>query len=112
MFVREVLRTCLLAAALFAAACSGTAGVVSPTPRGDLLPPGTSPDAGSCDAAGARWAVGERASRELLERARLAAGARVARFLLPGQAITLEYLATRVNLELDKAHVVVGVTCG
>jgi hypothetical protein len=125
MFVRGVFASGFLAVALVAGACSGTDNVVSPSQAGATNPSGpqgngqpslpgpeTPPGSASCNAAGARWAIGERASDELLERARVAAGARVARFLFPGQPITLEYLAVRVNLELNADHVVVGVTCG
>lgn len=41
-----------------------------------------------------------------------AAGAQQYRFLRPGQAVTLEYNAGRLNLELDAAGKVLRVRCG
>jgi peptidase inhibitor I78 family protein len=60
----------------------------------------------------AQWAIGERAGNGVLERARIAAGASTARFLLPNQVITMEYLGSRLNLELDDRQVVRAVRCG
>lgn len=65
-----------------------------------------------CDAAAATWAVGQPASPDLLERARVAAQAETARFLRPGEAITMEFIAERLNLELDTEDVVVSTRCG
>lgn len=123
MFVGRVLAGGFLAAALLTSGCDGTNNTVAPTEAGRVEPPGQ-PGNGSteakeppatsrsCNVEGARWAIGQRASDDLLERARVAAGARVARFLEQGQPITMEFLAARLNLELDKARVVVGVRCG
>jgi hypothetical protein len=70
------------------------------------------PGATTCIAANAEWAVGSAASDDLLERARVAANASVARFLTPKQPITTEYLATRLNLEIDEIRKVLAVRCG
>jgi hypothetical protein len=75
-------------------------------------PPPLPPASGTCDAARSQWAIGERASAELLERARLAAAAGSARFLRPNDRITLEYLASRLNLGLNEQDVVRSVSCG
>jgi hypothetical protein len=89
-----------------------------PTPPQLDLPPvppselASSPVLDTCDATKAKWATGERASDNLLERARVAAKAGSARFLRPNQPITLEYLVERLNLGLDTAGVVRSVTCG
>jgi hypothetical protein len=48
----------------------------------------------------------------LLERARVAANATVARFLVPNQPITMEYSAWRLNLELDDKNFVRSARCG
>ena len=69
------------------------------------------PDA-ACNAEQAEWAVGQIADEDLLARARDAAGARTARFLRPDEAITLEYLGSRLNLELDEYETVISVRCG
>jgi Peptidase inhibitor I78 family len=76
------------------------------------VPPPLPPASGTCDATKAQWAIGERASAELLERARLAAAAGSARFLRPNDRITLEFLASRLNLGLNEQDVVRSVSCG
>jgi hypothetical protein len=70
------------------------------------------PASGSCDASKAQFAVGERASADLLERARAAAGASAARFIRPNQPITTEYLGSRLNLGLNHRDVVASASCG
>ena len=81
---------------------------VSPAPPN---PPGpTSPD--RCDHTKARLVIGQPASAHVLERARDAAGARTARFLRPNDIITLEFLASRLNLVLDAKNVVRSMYCG
>jgi hypothetical protein len=83
----------LVVVGCLSAGCSGSADrVTAPSPIG---PPSGSQQPGTCDASQAQWAVGEPAGSDLLERARLAAGAGTARFLRPNQPITLEYLASR-----------------
>ena len=66
----------------------------------------------SCNAARARWVIGEGPSDQLLERARVAAEARLARFLRPNVPITMEYLGSRLNLHLNETGVVSSVSCG
>ena len=80
-----------------------------PTPP---LPPPPEPDRNSCDDKKAAFAIGGTASDDLLERARVAAGARTARFLRLDQPITLEFQAGRLNLSLDAQSIVRKVTCG
>jgi Peptidase inhibitor I78 family len=97
------------------AAPSDAIGSVVPPPvnRGPVPPASPSPPASaSCDAAKAQWAKGQRASSDLLERARNAAEARVARFIRPNEPITMEFLPGRLNLGLDKQDVVNSVSCG
>lgn len=65
-----------------------------------------------CDAAKAQFAVGQTYSDALAEQARTAAGAKVVRQLLPGQAITMEFNAQRLNLESGGDGRVVSVRCG
>ena len=119
-----VLLTSLIAAAWLATACSNKSDRVT-TPSagapGDAIgsppartpaPPQTPPGTATCDATKARFAIGQRASDVLLEKARVAAQADSARFLRPDQPITLEFLGSRLNLKLDRADVVNGVSCG
>jgi hypothetical protein len=105
-----------IAAGLVAGGCGTTSTRLSePTGvdrPGIIAPPTAAPDQTSCVAANAEWAIGSTASNQLLENARLAAKAAVARFVVRGQPITTEYLASRLNLETDDKRVVVAVRCG
>jgi hypothetical protein len=70
------------------------------------------PAVADCDATKAQWAVGEPESAELLERARVAAEAKSARFLRPDQMVAMEYSSSRLNLHLGTQGVVGSVRCG
>ena len=52
------------------------------------------------------------AGKELLEQARKASGAQIARVLKPTDMITLEYRSERLNLNADDKGVVTRVNCG
>ena len=73
-------------------------------------PPPSPPD--TCNTAAAQWTVGQPASDRLLEQARVTAGASTARFLRPNEPVTLEWLGSRLNLNLDERAVVRSVRCG
>lgn len=116
------LTSLVLAGWLTSACSSGNGRVTSPSePIGSVTPPSDRsptpppqppPASGTCDASKAQWAIGERATNDVLERARTAAQAAMARFIRPNEPITMEYLPGRLNLGLDKRDVVIGVTCG
>ena len=74
--------------------------------------PGSDDSLSSCDADAARDAIGKQATADVVEQARVAAGASVARTLKPGQVITMEYHASRLNLRVDDDNVVEDVSCG
>ena len=76
------------------------------------VPPPPAPDRSSCDERNVEWAIGQPATAELLERARVAAGAESARFLRLNEPITLEYRAGRLNLGVDLLNIVWKVSCG
>lgn len=126
MHWRKVILPGVLAASCFMSACrdetptapspqaeGGQSGNISsppsPQPPNSPAPPVAS---GTCDPSKARWAIGRRASDELLERARVSAGADSARFLRPNQPVTLEFMGGRLNLGLDARDVVRSVGCG
>jgi hypothetical protein len=67
---------------------------------------------GTCEAAKAEFAVGQRYSAELAERAGRAAGARDARKLSPGGVATTDLREDRLNLHVDDQDTVRRVTCG
>jgi len=69
-------------------------------------------DAAACDAVQAQWLVGKTPTEAEIEQARTDAGAQSARSLKPGQAVTMEFNATRLNLDLDEAGTVVSARCG
>ena len=96
----------VLAAAWLTCGCSSHADMVTSPSSG------APPASGTCDADKARFAVGLPASDDLLERARVAAGATTARFLRPNQPITTEYFGWRLNLGLNDQNVIRAVNCG
>jgi len=81
----------------------------------DAQPATTEPapaPAEACDALQAQWTVGKTLSAEELEQARKDAGAQSVRSIAPGQVMTMEFRADRLNVELDEQGVVVSVRCG
>lgn len=89
----------LLPAVLALTACA--------TPGSDDTPP-----AGLCNADAAQAHVGHAATAEMAETARKQAGADSVRTLKPGQAVTMEYLAGRLNLYLDAGGKIERIGCG
>ena len=75
-------------------------------------PPPSLPVTDSCDHTKTQWAIGQPANSDLLERARVAAGARSARFLRPNDIVTREYVASRLNVLLDTRNIVRSAYCG
>ena len=129
MHVRAVLVPLVLVTTSSMVACSGKSDRVTaptqvetpvaigssagPVDRGPVPPaPPLPPASDSCDAAKVQFAIGQRASSDLLERARVAAQARTARFLRPNERITLEFVGARLNLILNDQDVVASATCG
>jgi len=90
------------------AACS-TAGFA---PRPAPLGRSDAPVGGTCKADAARSALGKSASAQVVEQARVAAGARMARVLHPGQVVTKEFDGERLSLDVDAQGVVLAVRCG
>src|SRR5829696_7423557 len=81
--------------------------------RGAAQPQSSAPSgAFACNQAKAQFAVGDRYSAEIAERARHAAGARIVRKVEPGGAYTTELRADRLNLEVDGSDIVREVSCG
>lgn len=80
-----------------------------PTPP-DRLPPGGLD--GKCDAKAAQAYVGKTASPDVMAQAKAAAGASHVRILKPGQMVTMEYSAGRLNLDVDANNVITSARCG
>ena len=88
-------------------ACTGT---LAPAPLPAPAPPSRGDN--ECKAADAQFAVGQNADAALLEQARQRSGSRIARILRPGQMVTMEYSAERLNLDVDASGKVASVRCG
>ncbi len=94
--------------ALLLAACAGGA----PTSSQPLAPPPPPMAQSGCDAAGARFAVGQVFNAPLAEQARQGARAETYRRLRPGQIVTMEFNATRLNIDVDAGERILRVRCG
>jgi hypothetical protein len=128
MGCRSVLSVSVLVVGLWSMGCAGgtdrRGAPTSPSPdqnaaspEGATRPPQPPrpeppPATGTCVADNVRGAIGQRATPALLERARVAATASIARFIRPNEAITMEYNGSRLNLYLNERDVVRGVICG
>lgn len=82
----------------------------APTPGSGTAPAG--PPASVCNAQGAQFAVGKTAGASVVEEARQRSGSYMARVLRPGQMVTMEFNAQRLNLDVNAASVVTRVRCG
>ncbi|NUT81791.1 MULTISPECIES: I78 family peptidase inhibitor [Pseudomonas] len=94
-----------LLAAVFLSGCSSTS---ESTPD----PVATESGYSRCEAKAAEFAIGKKASPQLLEQARTRAGAQNARILKPNDMVTLEYRSDRLNLNTDANLVINRVNCG
>lgn len=76
--------------------------------------PVTTTDTGHsrCEAKAAEFTIGKKASPQLLEQARVRAGAQNARILKPDDMVTLEYRSDRLNLNTDDNLVITRINCG
>jgi hypothetical protein len=65
-----------------------------------------------CQADAGQRFVGQAASEDVVEQARVATGAGSVRVLKPGMAATMDFRDDRLNLHLDEHDVIVQVACG
>jgi len=91
------MRVAIIALAL--AACA--------TPASEPMPAG-----GACNAEAARALVGQAAAAELGAAALRLSGARRLRWIRPGDMVTMDYSADRLNVHLDSAGRVERLACG
>jgi hypothetical protein len=82
------------------------------TPQAAKDPVATETGHSRCESKAAEFAIGKKASPELLEQARARSGAQNARILKPNDMVTLEYRSDRLNLNTDANLVVTRVNCG
>ena len=67
---------------------------------------------GACNAAAARSVIGQLGTAESSETAKAASGAETVRVTYPGQPLTQNVEASRLNLETDNQNRIVNVRCG
>jgi hypothetical protein len=65
-----------------------------------------------CSASAASWAINERASPRVIERATYDSGARSARVIRPGEAVTMEFRGDRLSIYPDGVGRIRDVRCG
>lgn len=75
-------------------------------------PPPPPVTAATCDDSQAQWVIGKKPTEADMEQARKDSGAETVRALKPGQAVTMEFNASRLNLDLDDTGVVTAIRCG
>jgi len=97
------------AVVLSAALLAGCTATVAD--RGQAVPEAQPISPGDCLASRAEAFIGKPGG-SVAEDARTAAGARTVRLISPGQAVTMDYRADRLNLELDPSGAVARVLCG
>ncbi|MBG4760996.1 hypothetical protein I5F78_02015 [Pseudomonas aeruginosa] len=85
-----------------ASVATGCASAPAATPAAD----------GRCDANAVQAYVGKQASAAIVEEARRAAGAEVARALRPHDAVTMDYNPRRLNIDVDDTLVIKRLSCG
>ena len=95
------MRILLAAAALIGAGCT--------EPPQSTPPP---PEHVACNAAAAQGLIGRQQSPALVQEARRRTGAGAVRVLRPGQMVTMEYRADRLNIRVDTQGKVLAITCG
>jgi Peptidase inhibitor I78 family len=92
-----------------------SASASTPTPPATGAVPATPampPPQRGCDPEAARSLVGQVATAEVVEQARSAAGAEIARTLKPGQMVTMEFHPSRLNIDVDAGNAITNVRCG
>ncbi|MBV7539830.1 I78 family peptidase inhibitor [Acidovorax sp. sic0104] len=104
----------ILAAAAAMGACSGYGTTPAPSSSSAGAGAGAAPPppGGQCNAQPAQGVVGQSSTSTVVESARARSGAQMARILRPGQMITKEFNAQRLNLEVDANGRILAVTCG
>jgi hypothetical protein len=72
----------------------------------------TPPADAACNPVPAQAFIGEPATAQNAEAARVAAGASTVRTIAPGQVVTMEYLESRLNLDVGSDNVILDARCG
>ncbi|NNM75724.1 hypothetical protein HJG53_02220 [Sphingomonas sp. ID1715] len=72
----------------------------------------TPPAMEGCDASDLKFLIGATLDEALTTRARDASGATSVRVIQPGQMVSMDYVAERLNIEVDAAGKVISARCG
>lgn len=72
----------------------------------------TPPAMEGCDASDLKFLIGATLDEALTTRARDASGASSVRVIRPGQMVSMDYVAERLNIEVDAAGKVTAARCG
>ena len=83
------------------AGCAATPPAAAPLPAD-----------GPCMADAASWAIGSAATPEVVERARAETHSSDVRVIEPGQPVTMDYSAERLNINVNERGAIVGLKCG
>ena len=75
-------------------------------------PQSAPPPVRDCNAAPAQGLIGRQASPALAQDAQRLSRAGAVRFLRPGEMVTMEFRADRLNIRLDAQEKVEGISCG
>ncbi|MBB1594149.1 I78 family peptidase inhibitor [Achromobacter sp. UMC46] len=76
------------------------------------IPGGGMSSGKTCDATALQSQIGQKATQSVMEDLRTRSGSSTARILRPGQLVTMEYNATRLNLIVDDKDVMTAIRCG
>ncbi|GAB6195600.1 I78 family peptidase inhibitor [Lysobacter xanthus] len=106
---RPVRIATLLASATLDVALAACATPSGAPPMSDPHPPAA---AQQCRPEAAQSLVGQPATPQNVETARMRAGAEVARVLKPGQMVTMEFRDGRLNVYVDAANLITRIACG
>lgn len=119
---RNALATSLAALlSLGLAACTPDAGETTPeTAAPDAAAPATEPTAidtppdmvGPCNADAVQSYIGQEATEEAIEQARVDSGSATVRALKPGDAATMDFRPDRLDIALDENNVIQTLRCG
>ena len=84
----------------------------APVVRGDSPTASTPSQGGSCNITNVGWAVGRVADNATLAKIKADSGATDGRVIAPGQAVTQDFIPSRVNVHIDGARNIQKLTCG
>ena len=103
-----------IALATATALLSSLAACSSQPSSDPIAPPMADPvtGKGSCNADAVKSWVGRTADEDSVRQAVAAAGAKGVRVIKPGMAVTMDFRADRLNLEVDAANVITSARCG